>query len=177
VDEREVERWVADARVTEAADARSRRHWLRGQLDAEATLRGVLVEVAERDDPVTMTTTAGATHSGRVDTVGADYLALDESGAMVLVPMAAVAHLRVAGRGPAGADRRPAPDDARRLTDVLADLAAARERVVVRGGPNADRGTLVAFGQDVLTVRTDGPPSATVYVALASLSELGLPGA
>jgi hypothetical protein len=176
VDEREVERWVDEARVAEAADARSRRHWLRRQLDAEATLRGVLVEVAERDDPVTLTTTAGMDHSGRVVTVGADYLVLGEPGSTVLVPTAAVAQIRVGGRGPAGADRRPAPEDARRLTDVLADLAAGRERVVVRSGPSACRGTLVAFGQDVVTLTADGPPPATVYVSLASLSEVALLG-
>ena len=174
MDEREADRWVDEARVTEAADARSRRQWLRRQLDAEATLRGALVDLAQRGDTVTVTTTA-CQHVGQVQVVGLDYTEVVGPAERVLVPFAAIETVRTAGRGPAGSGHRP-PDDARRLVDALADLAARREPVVVRTATATVDGSLVAVGQDLLTVAVTGPRPATTYVSLSSLAAVGLLG-
>src|SRR3954451_21304417 len=82
----EIDRWVDEGRVAEAADARSRRHWLRRQLDAETTLRGVLLDLAERGDPVTVTTPAGPGPAGRLRIVGLDFVLVATTAADVLVP-------------------------------------------------------------------------------------------
>src|SRR3954449_10120436 len=44
----DLERWAADARAREAADARVRERWLRAQAAEEASLAGVLLALAER---------------------------------------------------------------------------------------------------------------------------------
>lgn len=43
-----LERWIAEARSTDAAAARARTHWLRVQAGASATVAGVLVDLAEQ---------------------------------------------------------------------------------------------------------------------------------
>ena len=46
-----LQRWVADGQVDEAARARSRRRWLEKVATEEATLGGVLLDLAERGRP------------------------------------------------------------------------------------------------------------------------------
>ena len=178
----DLERWAADARAREAADARVRERWLRAQAAEEASLAGVLLALAERRETVVVTMASGRRHRGVVTGVGVDFVVVEvPAGTSTLVVLAAVGDVRVAedGGGPAsrvattGASPSGDPPTALgvRLADVLAQAAGQRPRVAVSAGAAAVVGELRGMGSDVLTLRTDGDARA-VYVPLASLSEV-----
>jgi hypothetical protein len=180
----DLERWAADARAREAADARVRERWLRAQAAEEASLAGVLLALAERRETVVVTTSTGRRHRGVVTGVGVDFVVVEvPAGTATLVVLDAVGDVRVAsdGGGPAsrvattGASVSEDPSGTTalgvRLADVLAQAAGQRPRVAIHAGAAGVVGELRAMGTDVLTVRTDGDARA-VYVALASLSEV-----
>ena len=174
-----LERWAADARAREAAEARVRERWLRSQAEEGATLVGVLLALAERGDTVLLTTVVGGRHRGVVGGVGVDFVAVRGAGdATTLVALPAVADVRVVEP----VRRRTAPttgdaqDEGRlvfgvRLTDVLGQAVGGRPRVSVQAGAASVVGDLRAVGDDVLTLRTDGA-SGLAYVPLSSLSAI-----
>lgn len=170
----DLERWAADARAREMADARVRERWLRAQAEEESSLAGVLLALAERREAVVLTTVGGRRHRGVVAGVGRDFAALETpAGPTTLVTLAAVGDVRVVREGPPA---RPAPSGAAGefgvgLADVLAQAAGQRPRVSVQAGAAAVVGDLRSVGSDVLTVRADGD-AGVVYMALASLSEV-----
>ncbi|MGH9263759.1 MAG: hypothetical protein ACRD1D_03620 [Acidimicrobiales bacterium] len=175
-----LERWAADARAREAADARVRERWLRAQAEEEASLAGVLLALAERGETVVLTTAAGRRHRGVVTGVGVDFAALrGPGGATTLVVLdrlgdARVVEERARGRAAAAAAASgDAPGGALgvRLADVLAQAAGQRPRVAVQAGAASVVGDLRSVGTDVVTIRTDGE-AGVVYVALASVSEV-----
>ena len=170
----DLERWAADARAREMADARVRERWLRAQAEEESTLAGVLLALAERRETVLLTTVAGRRHRGRVSGVGKDFAALETpAGPTTLVTLAAVGDVRVvrdglrAGPAATGAGGELGVG----LADVLAQAAGQRPRVSAQAGAAAVVGDLRAVGTDVLTIRADGD-AGVVYVAVASLSEI-----
>ncbi|MGI9023309.1 MAG: hypothetical protein ACR2HV_08790, partial [Acidimicrobiales bacterium] len=107
----EVERWAAEARARDAADARVRERWLRRQAEEEAAFAGLLVSLAERGVPVIVATTGGRHHVGRVEAVGADFTVVTTTGdRSTLVSLAAVAAVRLTGpRGGSREERRDRP--------------------------------------------------------------------
>ncbi|MFP3902044.1 MAG: hypothetical protein ACLFXM_14420 [Acidimicrobiia bacterium] len=172
-----LDRWAADARVDEAAQRRSRERWLRQQAEEGATIAGILVDLAERAVTVSVQTSAGHRHHGALRGVGADFVAVEAGGGAVLVAMSAVVAVRTGpGVGPA-LGVRPAAGQ-RLLVDVLAGMAADRERVTLvplRGGEPVT-GTLVSVGRDVVVTTSAGERTATAYVPLASIGEVLVPG-
>lgn len=171
----ELERWAADARVHEAGLGRSRERWLRQQASEEASLVGVLTDLAERGTPLVITTSSGRRHRGGVHGLGVDFCSLrTETGQGQLIRFDAVATIRTlpAERAVTG-DRTV--DLSLRLSDVLLGLAAERPTVlVVATGDETARGELRAVGTDVVTIRGDGQPPATIYVPIASITEVSL---
>jgi hypothetical protein len=88
-------RLTDETRGDEAARARSREHWLRRQADEEASLGGVLVDLAERGDRVVLSTVTGRRHRGWLVAVGDDFCVVRaESGAEVLVSHRGLATVR-----------------------------------------------------------------------------------
>lgn len=170
----DLERWAADARARDVADARVRERWLRAQAEEESSLAGVLLALAERRETVLLTTVSGRRHRGVVAGVGRDFAAVEvPAGPTTLVALAAVGDVRVVRDG---AGVRPAATGAGGslgvgLIDVLAQAAGQRPRVSVQAGAAAVVGDLRSVGTDVLTLRADGG-AGVVYVALASLSEI-----
>ena len=169
-----LERWAGDARVDEAARRRSRERWLLQSAEEGGTLAGVLADLAERGVAVALRTSAGRRHGGRVRAIGADFVALDTvASGEVVVALAAISSVRTRpGHAPAG--DRPVHSDLR-LAEVLAGLAAERERALVVGiDGDAAAGTVRAVGQDVVVVRVDGDglSVATAYVPLAAVGEV-----
>ena len=175
----EIERWAAEARAREAVDARVRERWLRRQAEEEATFAGALLDLAERQVGVVVTTTANRRHTGVVEAVGADFVALRAAGGRTAI----VALRSVAAGGTGGSgdgrlralgsrDERPSRSVTVGLTDVLAHAAANHPRVLVHAGTAAVVGELRTVGTDVISVHTDGDPSANVYLSLASVSEV-----
>jgi hypothetical protein len=174
-----LERFAAAARVDEAARGRARERWLRRAASEEATVRGVLVDLAERRAPVAVHTTAGRAHNGEICAVGGDFVALrTRAGTDVLVACDAVVAVRTRPGAPVATGDRPLRLGID-LAQVLDRLAAERERVLLvpRSGADASAvaGVLVAAGHDVLTVRLDGDPPATAYVPAATVGEVALP--
>jgi len=174
----DLERWAADARAREAADARVRERWLRAQAAEEASLAGVLLALAERRETLVLTTAPGRRHRGVVTGVGMDFVAVEgPAGTVTLVALADLADVRVIDDGGRPASRTATGDQSGggalgvRLGDVLAQAVGQRPRISVQAGVASVVGELRAMGSDVLTVRPDGG-AGTVYVGLASLSEV-----
>ncbi len=183
----DVERWAAEARARDAADARARERWLRRSAEEEAEFAGVLLDLAERDVIAVITTSSGRRHPGRVAALGADFVAVrTDWNRTTLVALGAVASVQVNGLGPAtaGRDRQPQlrsgtqPGEGRSvavsMADVLAHAAGRRPRVHVHCDAATLAGELRSVGTDVVTLRTDGDPSGQAYVSLASVSEISL---
>jgi hypothetical protein len=172
-----LERWAQAARVDEAARRRARERWLLQAAEEGGTLLGVLADLAERNVPVAVRTSGGRRHGGHVRAIGADFVALDTTASGdVLVALAAVASVRAqAGTAAPAGDRTVRSGLV--LSEVLAGLAAERERVMIVtvDGGEAVTGTVRSLGRDVVAVRVDGPtPHTTAYVPLAAVGEVVL---
>lgn len=169
-----LDRWVADARVDLAAAQRTRERWLQEVAAQEATLVGVLVDLAERRSVVALTTTGGRRHRGVIGSVGADFIAVRAiAGPDVLVALSAVGSVRtLPSEDPAPGDRVVVVQLT--LAEVLAELAADRERVAALAGTEQVAGQLRGVGVDVVVLRTDGTPPASAYLPLGSVSEVTL---
>jgi hypothetical protein len=167
-----LEQWVADARVDEAARARSRERWLREVAEQEATLTGVLADLAERRSPVTLEVGGRRLH-GTVAAIGADFVAVHlATGADVLLALRALGVVRTAPAvGDAVGDRMVATE--LRLADVLGELAADHDRVrLVTISGETVSGRLRSVGLDVVAVRTDGERHGAAYVPIAAITEV-----
>jgi hypothetical protein len=169
-----LERWAADARVTDAAERRARASWLARAAEEDASLTGVLTDLAERRVPVVVASCTGRRHQGAISAIGADFVALrTPAGDQVLVAVDAVRSVRTAPQvREAWGDRatRAGLD----LPGVLSGLAAERERVLVvtREGAEAVAGELRGVGHDVLVLRTGGERGAVAYVPLGAVAEV-----
>ena len=172
----DVERWAAEVRARDAADARVRERWLRRSAEEEAELAGVLLDLAERGVTAVITTSSGRRHPGRVAAVGSDFVAMRTGGdRTTLVALGALASVRVDGVG--GTTGGPAVG--RRsvtvsMADVLAHAVGRRPRVQAHCDAATVAGELRSVGADVVTLLTDGDPSGQAYVSLASVSEISL---
>jgi len=169
---------VAEIRAADAVQARARERSLRQQATEEATFHGLLVDLAEARADVTVRTRTGRAVQGRIMILGRDFLGIRvANGSLTLVALGAVSSVR---RRPGShvadtAGARPLPGRLS-LAAYLSGLAPERPRIaaVVDGEPAMLSGQLQACGTDVVTLRVDGSPTTTVYVALSSVSELTL---
>jgi hypothetical protein len=170
-------RWAAEALVDDAARRRSRERWLRQQAEEETSLRGLLVDLAERGRSVAVHVRGGRQHRGTVRAVGTDFVALAIVAADVIVALAAVTSVRTRPGEVPPLGHRPVTTSLR-LAEVLAGLAAERERALVTmSGAGYDAGDAVAgevwsVGYDVVVVRTSSQPPATAYVPLDAVGEV-----
>src|SRR4051794_41442927 len=121
-------------RVDEVVRARSRERWLRQQAVEEARFAGIALDLAEQDAPVTVRTSSGRDHHGRVVAVATDFLVVrpDARPAVTLVALSAIALLRPAVTRPRAArepmgERNSAIDIT--MAEVLAGLAGDRPDV------------------------------------------------
>jgi hypothetical protein len=179
-----IERWAAEARAREAAEARVRERWLRTQAQEDARFAAVLAGLAERRGVARLATTAGREVQGRVSAVGQDFVALDGLGGRVtLVTVGALAWVRPADDdrqlredGGGGGDDRGGLGAAggAALVDVLAHAAATRPRVSVVAGSATITGELRAVGVDVLVLETAGEQAALVYIPLPAVTQISL---
>lgn len=168
--------WLADAQVEGSAGARAQEHWLRAAAEADGTFVGVLVDLAERAVGITISMRGGRRHHGRIDVIGADFVALHlPSGSEVLLTLEGVTAVRTAPRVDATVGEQVLTTTFR-LAEVLGELAAERSRamLVPIDGADAVAGELRAVGHDVVTVRCEGDPPATAYVPLNAIAEVAL---
>ena len=177
-----LERWAADARIDEAARRRARERWLEQQAREEATLLGILADLAERGTVVSLQLRSGGPRRGRVRLIGADFVALAPVGdaggrsGEVLVALHDVVAVATRPGEPVSVGDRSVRSQLT-LTEVVIGLAGDRERalLVLTGSDDVVRGTLWSVGQDVVVVRLDGEAiPATMYVALDAISQLAI---
>lgn len=163
-----------EARADDVGAARARERSLRRQAEEGATLRGTLLDLAERRAQVTVRTTAGRAGHGAVIAVGSDFVALQaEDRGVVCLRLCALASVRVQPgfreEGAAG-DRSPPLDLL--LVDVLGRLLQDRARVALVTGADVVSGELRAVGVDVVTLRLVGDRPGTCYLAVAAIDEV-----
>ncbi|MGI8492017.1 MAG: hypothetical protein ACR2KC_03025 [Acidimicrobiales bacterium] len=161
--------WIAQERLSNARESRSKERWLRQQAGEEATLTGLLIDLAERRVDAVLTTKAGR-HSGRLVGVGRDFCVVSAAHGTTLVSTAAVLTVTSADlAGTVAAGDRPARLP-QRMADALADLAAERAPVRLRMSDGQHlTGALVAAGVDLVSLRVEGATRTIVHVALAAI--------
>ncbi|MDG2027301.1 MAG: hypothetical protein P8J50_09340 [Acidimicrobiales bacterium] len=146
--------WLTEGRVDAAAAERARQRWLERHAAEDATVIGVLRDLAERGRPVSVRTRGGRNAHGRVAALGADFVVIrEERLGDVLVPTSAVATVRPALGDPTSVGDRPA---------ALAIVAGEELR-----------GDLRSAGRDVLTVEVEADDRRDVVsVAVAAIDHL-----
>ncbi|HEX2038162.1 MAG TPA: hypothetical protein VHF47_00355 [Acidimicrobiales bacterium] len=167
----ETDRLLADLAAWDAARARQDEAWLRRQAEEEARFTGVALDLAEQADTVTVLSTTGRRHHGRIVAVAEDFLAMRTAGsAPVLLPYTAVAAVRPSPGGTTTGSSR-APLLGMRFVHALAGMAAERPRiaVVVHGGESTS-GELQSVGVDVLTLRLEG--AVVVHMRVDAIAEV-----
>jgi len=167
-----LQRWVADGRVDEAARARSRRRWLENAATEEATLGGVLLDLAERRRPVTVRTLVGHRITGPIIAVGADFIAVaDARLGDTLMPTTRIATVQ-----PAPGDDLPAGDRRHDVVltfgDALMELAAERPEVMVGVGDETLRGELRTASTEVVTLVIADERREPISIALAAIDHV-----
>lgn len=168
----EPELWTAGLRTDEAADGRRRRAALAEHGAADATLAGVLGDLAERGAKVLVTTIAGSHHRGTVVEVATTWVALHTARAeLVLLRTAHIATVDGAG-SPAAI----VAASSIRTTGLAAMLDRFVELdMTIRCGAVVVVGELRIVGADVAAVRRgDG---TAVQVSIDAIDEVVVPGA
>jgi hypothetical protein len=157
----------------EAVEARARRHQRLAAASETASWLGTLRDLAERGARVSVTTRSRRRVSGWLVGLSTDRLVLAVTGEEMLhVRLAAVRLVRPEPGPPApvATGDRAAPAEVT-LEDVLDAVAERGGPVVLHLRDVADplRGTLVGLGEDVATLRLEGPGRQTVYLPLAAI--------
>jgi hypothetical protein len=176
-DERQWDRWAADARVEEAAASRSREGWLRQAAAEDGTLLGTLVDLAERGTPAVLTMRSGRRLRAAIWRVGADCMAVRLNDRRVSwVALAAVAAIGAEPGGPGLPTGTRRVESAVTMGEVLGDLVADQATVAVFLSAMTDplRGRLVGGGRDIVRLMSSGASSDEVVIAVQAVSEVVL---
>ena len=170
----QLRQWVADAAAREQAESRKRSRVLLQQAAEDATFIGTLVDLAEREEDLSVITSHDTSIVGRIAVIGADFVAVaGRNGRATFVPTKAIAAIRAqpGTRDVVVAGERSAPLHAT-LAAIVSELAAERVRVHVTSARHSVVGELRAAGEDVLIVLAEGSPPVPTYVPIASVTEL-----
>jgi len=165
-------RLVADERAATAAQRRARERNLRAAALTDATLAGVLLDLAERGERVTIRTAFGRSITGHITLVAQDGLVLEGPLGTSYLRFDGIATVRCRdARLPAEPSGDRCPPRAASLAALLAELALERPRVAVAvaGEGSVVNGELRAVGADVVTVNVADAP---IYLATRHVSEL-----
>lgn len=169
-------RWAAAERVGEAVTGRVRTRSLLEQAAAEATMSGLLVDLAESGSEISLGVRGTGPMTGRVVGVGTDLVVLERPGrGPVLVRRGAVTSV---APGPSatgataplrpGGGRVPALDLT--MGAALDALGADGAPVTLRTPDQSFTGIVQSCGQDVVTLRLEGAQRRPVYVALDAVT-------
>lgn len=175
----ELRRLLDDARADVDAGGRTRRRWLRQQIQEEAEFAGTLRTLSERGATVSVATETGRRHQGRIVGLGRDVCALatlDRRRVWVRLDAITTVRPEEALEHAPAADARAERQDLD-FAEVLARLAEDRPAVqlVTRGSPGMVAGELRAVGTDVATV-LEGEARTTCYVRVPSVTEMSVLG-
>lgn len=164
-------RWAGTERAGLAAASRTRERWLREQLEASATWIGILVNLSEKRDEVTLAV-GTSRFAGQVVGVGRDFCVLDQPGSRpVLLRVGSISAVwpgesswrSVAGEGSPPIDLS--------MNAAVATLADERTpvRLLLDAGAVVE-GELIGAGEDVLILRLRAAARRQVYVRFDSVS-------
>jgi hypothetical protein len=166
-----LEAWSAADRVARSASERSRTRSLLDRSASDATWAGLLVDLAEAAAEVTVSMGGGRRLTGRLVGTARDFVVMERRrSGPVLIRSAAVRAVTPSAdaAGPARPAGRRTPPRDMSLAGALDALAGEQAPVTLRAGDDTFAGTVVACGEDVVTIRADGGRSP-VYVPLAGL--------
>ena len=155
-------------RADDAAAARRQEAWLRRQSTESGTFRGVLLDLAERQALVAVTTVDRSLIRGVIRTLGRDFVSVRIPGVGAsLVALSAVTSVRSEPGSPTSSGDRTIEVSAS-LGAVLAEMATDHPAISVHttAGDRVE-GELRSAGQDLVTLRVGG--SAT-YLPLQAIS-------
>ena len=171
--------WAARDRTARAASERSQTRARADQSLATSTWTGLLVDLAESGSEVALWSGPGLTRKGRLVGVARDFVVLEPAGrGPVLIrttalqsvtpaePGAQRAQSAQTARSPRAGERRH-PSELT-LAAALDALAGERAPASVQTSSQAFHGAIIGCGEDVLTMKSDGP-GRHVYVALNAL--------
>ncbi len=166
-----LDRWLGEVRVEEAARSRARVGALRSHASEDATVIGVLADLAERAATAVLTTTSARRHRGRVVVVGADAVVVEVGpDEWLVVRLAAVASVRMVGGEPVHGEG--SVTTTARFGRILARAAAPGDRLRVVVGGEAIGGTVVSISAEVAVLNLDG--GDVCYVNLGAVEEVSL---
>ena len=173
----DLRRFAARAEAEEAVRRIGQEAWLRLRTEESGHLGGLLVDLAERSDQVTLSLTTGMRRSGRIEALGSNLVALRLTGGeLCLLSRSAITAIRLPPGGPALVGDRPVGDAVDRLDlrSALDRLVAEQPtvRVTVDGSPDPVPGTLTRLGVDLLMVSC--PDGSTVHIPLTAVVEVHL---
>lgn len=167
---------LADEAAHQAAvRARASERELRDRAAELAGWDGTLRDLAERRASVTVQCRSGRVHRGVLVAVADDHVAMRlPGGQLVALADRAVTSVRPepgSAAAPAMGDRERAQD--RTLLEVLDRAVGERRRVALSldGAREVVGGTLLAVGEDVITLRLDGRDRDLLYVRAGALLE------
>jgi len=166
--------WLAAGRVDAAAAQRARQRWLERQAAEEATLSGVLMDLAERGRAVTVHDSLGHSTRGPVVALGADFVIVREPRlGDVVIPLEAVATVRAApGESSVVGDRVVTLELV--FAHALTELATQRPTVLISTAGEEFRGELRSVGVDVVSVAIESEHRDVIHVAMAAINHLVL---
>jgi hypothetical protein len=169
----ELLRLLDDARADERVASRGRERMLRQVAEDSARLAGTLLDLAERGSTVTIRTTAARAHHGTIRLVATDFCVVATEAGDVWLALDGITVVRphpTERHAPATGDR---PSRDLLLVEALARISPERPRVaLVTEGGESTAGELRAVGEDVLTLRLDGGPTALCYVSSSAVREV-----
>ena len=152
-----------EARLAQAADARSARADWRQLGAEEATLATVLERLARAGRAVRLSSVAGP-QVGSVRALGPDHVLLADHGRWRYLRLAAVWTVEALGRHEgSGPERRE-----RTLMEALAHRVGSAVTLVVADGAT-HHGTVTAVGPDVVTLQREGP-TGPLYVSSSAVA-------
>lgn len=170
------DRLLDDARADALAEARVRERWLRRQASESATLLGTLLDLAESGAGLSITTRGGRRHDGRLVGLGHDVVLLVERGEHVVIPLGAVILVRPTPGsrvGTATGARAAALD--LHFVELLARVVDQQPEVAVAlDTGEVLAGSLLAAGEDVLTLRLAPGADGLAYCSAAAVSSARL---
>lgn len=161
---------LADARLDAAADARRRRRVEAELTTMESTLPALLAGWAAVRAEVSVESTSGRVHQGRVLAVGDDVVLMATVSGRVALRTGAIG--AVWSAADMVIDPRPSAIGSTTMIEVLAGLAGTRETItVLRAGGAKTSGELEWCGDDVACVAT-ADRGGRVYLSVASVNEV-----
>ncbi|HEY6531596.1 MAG TPA: hypothetical protein VIY72_04795 [Acidimicrobiales bacterium] len=163
-----LDRWLGDVRSDQAARSRARVGALRAHAAEDATLVGVLADLAERRATAVVTTTQGRRHRVEVWAVGPDAVVFcaghDE---WLVVRLTCVASVRLVGGDPVHGEGSMTMTAS--FGRILARAAEPGDRLRLVLGGEVVAGEVVSISAEVAVLRLDSTDLS--YVALGAVEE------